>query len=69
MKVVLKSRSSVEQQFTRKDHVIKDMAGKVVFTGSFGEGRLKRPSINAAKRESRKLQGSRSGCGILRVAA
>ena len=69
MKVILKSRISVEQEFTRKDHVIKDMAGKVIFTGKQGTNKNAPPSINAAKRESRRLQGERLGCGLLRVAA
>jgi len=56
------------QQYVRKGHVIKNMAGDVVFTGSHGAGEKKRPSINAAKRHSRELQGSRLGCGLLRVA-
>ena len=56
------------QQFVRKDHVIKDMKGKVVFTGTV-PGKPKQVSINAAKRESRKLQGANLGTGLLRVAA
>lgn len=59
----------MNQQYVRKDHVIKDMKGKVVFTGKVKVGNAERASINAAKRESRKLQGSNLGSGILRVAA
>ena len=53
-----------EQAYERKGNVIRDMNGKAVFTGIT----LGAPSINAAKRESRKLQGSALGRGILRVA-
>ena len=56
----------MKQQFIRKDHIIRNMAGEVVFTGTV-PGRPKSVSINAAKRESRKLQGSSLGLGILRV--
>lgn len=57
-----------KQEFVRKDHVIKDMKGGVVFTGNV-PGRNDLASINAAKRKSRELQGSSLGLGVLRVAA
>ena len=57
-----------ELQYTRKNHVITDTSGEVVFTGTVGQGEFVRPSINAAKRESRRLQGTALGRGILRVA-
>ena len=57
----------MKQQFTRKDHVITDMAGEVVFTGKVRFGTSEYASINAAKRKSRELQGSDLGFGILRV--
>ena len=58
----------METQYERKGHVIRDMAGEVVFTGTVGQGEFAKPSINAAKRESRKLQGSALGHGLVRVA-
>ena len=58
-----------KQEFVRKDHVIKDMSGEVVFTGKVRFGTNEYASINAAKRKSRELQGSDLGLGILRVAA
>lgn len=57
-----------QQEFVRKDHVIKDMKGNAVFTGKT-PGKKDVVSINAAKRESRKLQAGDLGSGILRVAA
>jgi hypothetical protein len=57
----------MDQQYTRKLNVIKDMAGNVVFTGSVGSGDLTMPSINAAKRESRRLQGAALGRGLVSV--
>lgn len=63
----------MKQEYIRKDHIITDMSGKVVFTGQFLRGQKPSPSINAAKRESRKLQTGKGtgglGGGILRVAA
>ena len=59
----------MNQEFIRKGHIIRDMAGKVVFTGYYQRRDGQAPSINAAKRESRKLQGNNLGSGILRVAA
>ena len=53
-----------EVKFYRKDHVITDVSGKVIFTGTFHNGAF--TSINAAKRESRKLQ-QQHGHGSLRV--
>lgn len=53
-------------QYYRKNHVITDVEGKVIFTGQFKDGEHTYPSINAAKRESRKLQAV-SGPGSLRV--
>jgi hypothetical protein len=58
----------VEQAYTRKGHIIHDMAGAVMFEGYVGSGDDRRPSINAAKRESRKLQAGQLGQGLLRVA-
>ena len=59
----------MDQQFIRKGHIIRDMKGDIVFTGTYARGGDARPSNNAAKRESRKLQGQNLGSGILRVAA
>jgi hypothetical protein len=56
-----------QQEYVRKGHVISDMDGNAVFTGMVLAGALSKPSINAAKRESRRLQGSALGRGILRV--
>jgi hypothetical protein len=57
------------QQYERKAHVIRDMDENVVFEGKLDLGALgSLPSINAAKRESRKLQGGALGRGTLRVA-
>lgn len=56
------------QEYTRKGHVIRDMAGEVVFTGTQKIGGKEFASINAAKRESRRLQQPNLGSGILRVA-
>ena len=58
----------MQQQYTRKGHIIRDMAGALVFEGYVGSGDDRRPSINAAKRESRKLQAGQLGQGLLRVA-
>lgn len=58
-----------DQQYERNGHIIRDMSGGIVYTGQVVAGELTKPSINAAKRESRKLQGSALGRGILRVAA
>jgi len=55
------------QKYIRIGNVITMMSGKKVFTGTV-PGRKDVPSINAAKRESRKLQGKSLGCGLLRVA-
>lgn len=57
----------VEQQYTRKKNIIRDMDGKVVFTGKLVVGDISVPSINAAKRESRKLQAGQLGQGLLQV--
>lgn len=57
----------MEQKYIRKGHIIYDMDNRAVFTGMatiYGE---KVPSINAAKRESRRLQGTSLGQGLLRV--
>lgn len=56
-----------DQQYTRKGHVIRDMDGNMVFEGYIGYDEARRPSINAAKRESRKLQGSALGQGLLQL--
>jgi hypothetical protein len=50
-------------KFYRKGHIITNLKGDVVFTGTFANGEY--PSINAAKRESRKLQ-ELYGAGCLR---
>lgn len=55
-----------EVLYYRKKHIITDVDGKVVFTGTIGSGEAERPSINAAKRKSRELQAA-SGPGSLRV--
>ena len=58
-----------EQQYERKAHIIRDMDENIVFEGKLDLGALgSLPSINAAKRESRRLQGSALGQGMLRVA-
>ncbi len=59
----------MNQEYIRRDHIITDMTGEVVFTGTRKIGKGERTSINAAKRESRRLQGSDLGSGILRVVA
>jgi hypothetical protein len=59
----------MDTQYERKGHVIRDFGTKeVVFTGTVGQGEFAKPSINAAKRESRELQGSALGHGLVRVA-
>ncbi len=58
----------VKQEYIRKGHIITTMAGKTIFTGKV-PGNPKMVSINAAKRESRKLQFPTLGNGFLRVAA
>ena len=55
-----------EVKYYRKNHVITTADGKVVFTGTFKDKKGEYTSINAAKRESRKLQ-SVHGQGCLRV--
>lgn len=59
----------MKQEYVRRDHVITDMKGNIVFTGMVRRSDGTDSSINAAKRESRKLQGDNLGCGILRVSA
>ena len=59
-----------EIKFYRKNHVIRDTDNNVVFTGTY-RAKFKGivqdiASINAAKRQSRKLQ-SVHGAGCLRV--
>jgi len=54
----------MKQEYIRKRHVIFNMDGDVVFTGKDQHGH---PSVNAAKRESRKLQGTALGQGLLHV--
>lgn len=51
-------------QYTRKRHIITDASGAVIFTGKCPAGHR---SINAAKRESRRLQAGALGQGRLRV--
>ena len=55
-----------EVKFYRKDHVITDIDGKVIFTGSYKVHAGEFASINAAKRKSRSLQ-LQHGQGCLRV--
>ena len=55
-----------EVKFYRKDHVITDVDGKTIFTGTFRVKAGEYTSINAAKRESRRLQ-EKHGQGSLRV--
>lgn len=52
-----------ELKFRRKAHTIYDTDGNTVFQGFVGEGDNKHPSINAAKRESRRLQLANGGLG------
>ena len=55
-----------EAQYTRKNHIISDVDGNVVFEGKTNGV----SSINAAKRESRRLQldaDGKLGLGTLRV--
>lgn len=47
-----------EAKYFRKDHVIRDIGGDTVFEGKTNGVR----SINAAKRESRRLQIEADGC-------
>lgn len=54
----------IEQQYSRNKNVIRDTQNNIVFDGKTPTGES---SINAAKRESRKLQGSALGQGLLRV--
>lgn len=61
-----------EAQFFRKDHVIKDANGKVVFTGIVKIGGKEFASINKAKAESRRLQMESDkalGRGTVRLAS
>jgi len=56
--------------FTRKDHIITDESGKVVFTGIVKIGGKEFASINKAKRESHRLQmesDKRLGAGTVKV--
>lgn len=62
--IVPQRGGSMKQEYVRKGHVISDMKGEVVFTGTYGKNFA---STNAAKRKSRELQGDNLGCGILRV--
>lgn len=57
----------MKAQYFRKGHVIRDAQDNIVFTGTIQHGDLTVPSINAAKRESRKLQAGRLGQGSLVV--
>lgn len=65
-----------DEMFKRKDHIIRDEKGKVVFDGSkqFAAGNVWREGtgINQAKRESRRLQMESDkglGRGTVKVAA
>jgi hypothetical protein len=55
-----------EVKFYRKNHIITDLDGKIVFEGAFKDGKNEYPSVNAAKRKSRDLQ-QQHGQGCLRV--
>lgn len=57
-----------DQQYERTKHIIRNMDGDIVFTGVLKVGEIEVPSINAAKRESRRLQSGALGYGSLRVA-
>lgn len=53
----------METMFYRKGHIITDTDGNVVFEGTFRDGKTEYASINAAKRQSRKLQAQHGkGC-------
>lgn len=55
----------MKTMFTRKKHIIRDAETKeIVFTGSVIIDGLAYRCINAAKRESRKLQLSNGGLGM-----
>lgn len=65
-----------DAMFTRKNHIIRDEKGKVVFDGSqkFAPGNFQQEGegINQAKRESRRLQMEADkglGRGTVKVAA
>lgn len=47
---------TTEIMFIRKYNLIKDIHGTVVFIGTYTDRGNTYPSINAAKRESRRLQ-------------
>ena len=53
--------------YCRKGHVISDLEGNTVFTGTYKVKAGEFISINAAKRESRRLQEIH-GAGCVRVA-
>jgi len=53
---------NVKPTFVRKNHIIRNARSEVVFTGETQRS----PSINAAKRESRRLQVL-NGKGCVRV--
>lgn len=55
-----------EVKYTRKYNIIKDADGTVIFVGTYTDKGQKYPSINAAKRESRRLQ-EEHGRGCVRV--
>lgn len=50
-----KVKPAKEVLFYRKNHVITNADDTVIFTGEFKDGDTMFPSVNAAKREMRKL--------------
>lgn len=50
-----------QTKFIRKKHIIRDVDGNVLFEGRSPHGGA---SINAAKRESRRLQAANGGLGM-----
>jgi hypothetical protein len=59
-------KAMTEVKYYRKEHVITDLNGKVIFTGTYKVKAGEFVSINAAKRKSRQLQ-EQYGQGCLRV--
>jgi hypothetical protein len=58
----------MKTEYFRSNHIIADTDGNIVFTGLHHKGTpFEGPSINAAKRESRRLQGSALGQGMVQV--
>lgn len=62
-----KKQHAKEIKYYRKNHIITDTDGNVVFKGTFTSDKVVYASISAAKRESRKLQALHGmGCVALR---